>query len=302
MTDLRVYITLDIDPDYTNSLERTKLSWDCLNLLPRLNIFFKQHNIKFTFFIRIDNQIKDIYGKYLGVYYRYSDLWENLLSDGNELGWHPHLYKIDQDKYVPLQQTELCCDILKSGWDEIIKENLSIKCVRIGEAWHSTATMCQLNELGIQIDSTAVPKRKRNDGSRTFDWLISPNIPYHPCRSDYRKTGDESLNILEVPMTTALIKTNYDQKAIPRYLNPTFNSILFKMGIDNIFEDINKGDVSDLVLIFHPDELMNRPANDLYAYNWECFESNITYLLEKLSDSKKNYKFCCLREVLNSRR
>ncbi len=300
MSRINVYLTFDVDPDDANTTaERTKISWRGLEEIPAIHQELREREISYTFFVRIDNQMRDIYGSYLGIYYKYRELWDNLRACGNELGWHPHLYQCLADRYVPLRNPETCSDILREAWNEISTLDFEVTSARIGEAWHSNQTMCTLDHLGLSIDSTAVPRRYRNDNVRTFDWSVTQNKPYHPSSNDYRIPGNKDcLKILEVPMTTSPIKTSYDREPLPRYLNLTYHSDLFQTGLQNYLNQLDSDENHHMVLIFHPDELLTRESNGLHAYGWKSFKHNLDILMDCLTFSGYEFRFCCLREAL----
>lgn len=300
MSRVKIYVTFDIDPDNSStSAERTDITWHGIQKIPSIDEYLSSCSIPYTFFLRCDNQIRDIYGAYLGIYYEHQELWNSLIESGNELGWHPHLYKMHEGSYIPLRNKDKCCDILEQAWEEIAVIDYKIKSVRLGEAWHSTETMCALDSIGLQVDSTAVPGRSRQDELRSFDWKPTPNRPYHPSIYDYRVPGEtDSLEILEVPMTTTIIKTDYDRVPLRRYLNPTYHSELFNDGMVNCLTEVKKEGIGDIVLIFHPDELLGHEPNGLYSYDWNTFTSNIDSFQNMLCEYDVDWKFCCLRDVL----
>ena len=49
--------------------------------------------IPVTWFVRVDNQIADIYGRPGHLLETHRDLFERLRARGDEIAWHPHLYR-----------------------------------------------------------------------------------------------------------------------------------------------------------------------------------------------------------------
>src|SRR5262249_29889442 len=150
---------------------------------------------------------------------------------GNELGWHPHLYekRVDpsgDERYFPIRDEAAACEQIVSTFRAIGRAGLAFESVRIGEAWHASRAMCTLDTLGLRVDSTAIPGRSRNDDVLSFDWRPTPAQPYHPSRKDHRVPAapgsEESLAILEIPMTTVPIRADYDREPLARYLNLAF--------------------------------------------------------------------------------
>lgn len=297
---VRVYVTFDVDPDGGSTQhDRTAVTWKGVELVPEIRQALSNEGIKFTFFLRCDNQIRDLFGTYLGLYHEYRELWDRLVFEGHEFGWHPHLYERVGDQYVPLRRPEECCVQLREAWKEVRTLEFPVTTVRIGEAWHSTETMRELDALGLCVDSTAVPGRRREDSLRSFDWVATPNHPYHPAPGDYRVSGGEDgLSILEVPMTTSFVKTSYDREPMRRYLNPTFHRHIFRAALDGYLQALGAAEDAHLVLIFHPDELLAREPNGLYSYDWNCFLDNLRLLVDSLATGRRQFEFCRLRDAL----
>jgi hypothetical protein len=160
--------------------------------------------------------------------------------------------------------------------------------------------MQALDRMGLAIDSTAVPGRYRNDESRQFDWRPTPNRAYHPSREDFRIPGNgSSLRLLEVPMTTSPVFADYDKAPVRRYLNPTFHEHLFLEGLQAYLARLSDEVEHDLVLIFHPDELLPREPNGLHNFGWETFCRNLNVLTELLAASHHQPRFCRLSEAID---
>lgn len=296
---IHLYITFDVDPDYSENVRsRNEITWHGLENIPNIQQALASRKMPFTFFVRVDNQIADFYGDFLGIYNKYQYLWEKLIADGNEFGWHPHLYAKNEGGYIPERTPEVCRDILARAWESVLTLPFKVSSCRIGEAWHSNLTMQTLDKFGLKIDSTAVPGRKRDDAARQFDWEITTNTPYFPSIKDYRVPDiQDSLDIFEVPMTTVPILTCYDSVPVNRYLNPTFKPDLFSPAFEKYVTNLDHQHDHHIVIIFHPDETLGRPANDLHKYGLETCVENIDSIQSSLENSGITYKFCTLSEL-----
>jgi hypothetical protein len=261
--------------------------------------FFTGIGIRYTFFVRCDNQIRDLYGSPLALYYEHQRLWDELRAARNEFAWHPHLYERRGEAYFPLRSPAASVRILQETWRDLSRLPFPVVSVRLGEVWHCNEAMRALDSLGLHVDSTALPGRARNDGLRCFDWTPTPNRPYHPSSLDYRVPDRENaLGILEVPITTSPIRTEYDLKGpVPRYLNPVFHPELFRAGLDGYLSELQPNRDYDLVLIFHPDELTPRTPNGLYSYDWKHFTRNVEFLVASIGRHGHDCRFCCLEEA-----
>jgi hypothetical protein len=280
---MRIFIALtaDIDNDgVALENERSRLSWRSLELLPRLAEIIHGHHFPATWFVRADPQLKDYYGSTNYLLKQRESLWREFANHGDEIGWHPHLYALRSDGvYVPERDDEHLIVSLRRAHSDLASDGHTFTSVRIGEAMGSNAIMRTLAELGLRVDSSAIPRRRRDDNERRFDWSTSPNVPYWPSTADYRVPGSPALPILEVPMTAIPVKAPYDPKPLPRYANLAYRPAIFAAALEEWF-DQNAIAETVLTLIFHPDELMTGSGDHpLYAFTPDALEANIQILL-----------------------
>ena len=278
---LLVAITADVDNDgVALENERSRLSWRSLELLPKLAEIIRKHHFPATWFVRADPQLNDLYGSTNFLLKQREFLWRNCTDRGDEIGWHPHLYALRPDgTYEPERDDERLVISLRRAHSDLASGGHTFTSVRIGEAMGSNAVMRTLAELGLQIDSSAIPGRRRDDNARRFDWSTSPNSPYWPSKADYRVPGSPALPILEVPMTAVPVKAPYDPKPLLRYANLAYRPAIFAAALETWF-DQNTIAETILTLIFHPDELMPGSGNHpLYAFTPDALEANIQTLL-----------------------
>ena len=128
---------------------------------------------------------------------------------------------------------------MKETYTELAKAGYVFRSLRMGECFHANETMHAANALGLTVDSTAIPGRKRNDSARVFDWLPTPDQPYFPSQNDCRvPAAGGSLPILEVPVTTMRVRAPYDVVSLKRYMNLTYHHHLFREGFDESFSDL----------------------------------------------------------------
>jgi hypothetical protein len=130
----------------------------------------------------------------------------------------------------------------------------------MGWGFHNNFTMKKVNDLGLLVDLSAAPGLK-HEGSpdqrgshflNHYDWTITPNKPYHPSQQDYRrpaKNNEKSLNILEIPITTA--PKNPTRILIEKALIPLPTNLRKKMlrGADIQFKTIQHRYIANIT---HP--------------------------------------------------
>jgi hypothetical protein len=262
--------------------ERNRLSWRAVELIPAIADAIHARGLPATWFIRADGQLREVYGRASYLLDRHDTLWRRLKDQGDEIGWHPHLYALARDgSFGPERDDDRLARQLRETHAELKTSGYEFASVRMGEAIGSNIVMRTLAELGLRADSSAIPGRRRNDESRVFDWSCSPNFPYRPSVADYRAPGLPALPILEVPMTAVPVQAPYDSRPLARYANLAYRPEIFADAIERWFEtDIDGATHKVLTLILHPDELMpGSPDHPLYALTPDALRQNIEALL-----------------------
>jgi hypothetical protein len=171
--------------------------------------------LRLTLFIRSDLQIAEFYGRPGWALYHFSPLWDQFMTRGHEIGWHPHLWRWsdNQKKWYQeiLDEKWMIEECLKPGYEDF-NTYLPAKIVRMGWCYHNNCSIALMDHLGVMADFSGLsgivsgmhnglPMR----GFNVYDWSLTPNYPYYPSEKDYRRLpheGEKSLSILEVPQDT----------------------------------------------------------------------------------------------------
>lgn len=305
---VNLVLTVDVDNDgIALNNERNALSWHALERVPDIKRVFEEFGARITWFVRADDQLRAIYGTaaYLHIEHRAS--WRDLAAAGDEIAWHPHLYEWHEGRrsYVIDTDQNRCAMKLRNIHNELSAQALSFESVRMGEAFHGNALMQALCELGLKVDSTAIPGRRRADEARVFDWTLTPNEPYFPSATDYRAPGEhgQRLPILEVPLTTMPVRTAYDAAPLKRYINLTYHHALFKEGFDSHLADATRAPIGDLFVttILHPEEVCaGSAAHPLYSYSLAEVRRNLAYMLDAFHASGSDVCFLRMRDTIGA--
>jgi len=228
---LKVVICCDVDHDILGyniaatrfDVYKEKLGWKSIENISRINETcnlvqdYKSNSAKVTWFVRSDEQLKIIFDDYAYPLRSFSNLWKKLEQQGDEIAWHPHLWrwsKKNQCWYQEISDSEWINRCLESGYREFIKITQNVSSVRMGWGFHNNFTMKKMNDLGLKVDLSATPGLERSGspderGSHflnSYDWSLTPEQPYHPSQQDYRRPSEKnerSLEILVIPVTTA---------------------------------------------------------------------------------------------------
>ncbi|NJD51379.1 MAG: hypothetical protein FIB07_00755 [Candidatus Methanoperedens sp.] len=279
----------------------------------------KGHNAKITWFLRSDDQMKELYGDPAWMVRNFMDKWKSLESEGDEIGWHPHLWRWNESIkswYPELEDRiwiENCMEEGYKGFPEEFKLTSSRMCWN----FHSNITMNKMDELGLKVDITGMPGQKSikpvNDSpdSLYYDWEITKDPPYFPSQSDYRREADmneRSLNILEIPLTNFEISLSWQIKRIlKRFLRPGRGYPLGKRNpakiddhpdffkscvIRKFFESKENNCMTFLVSYFHADELTGKDS-----LTSTYFKRNLKYIHEASRNYGVPFRFLTAKEA-----
>ena len=230
----------------------------------------KNDQVKTTWFLRLDNQMKEIYGRPDYLFSEHAKEIKWLREHGHQLAWHIHPYaKSENGQWIQNTNSEKIAEEVYQN-QKLAKEYGISGAVRFGWCYQSNELMKLMDEIGCRIDSSAIPRPKYSWANQFSDWSLCGQRPYYPSPENYQVSGKNSMKILEVPMTTTHIATSYDNgQKILRYINPAYHH--------KIFIDAYKQLDGDCVLITHPAENFSLwdCSHELLSYNVGVFGANI---------------------------
>ncbi len=283
-------LTLDTDPDGLNGRipNRKSLEWAGLervrSLPEELSGVAGLGRVPMTWFVRADGQLESILGNAAYLLETYDTFWTKVRKAGDEVAWHPHLYRQEnpEDAAVIITDPVQAQDELERLWSNL-KTILAPTAFRNGEGWHTPETYATVERLGFRCDSTAIPGRTGGT-VHPMNWLDAPNHPYFPAADDPRKPGPER-SMLELPMNTWHLQAPHDDTPRVRYMNPAVHPRLFANALKN-WENACAHLPSGLyiwVMIFHPDEVLATLADDaLYSRSTQALCANLISIADSL--------------------
>ncbi len=256
---------------------------------------FKAEKIPFTFFVRADNQVKFMFDRVSYLFDRYRPFWLEAKQRGDEIGWHPHLYRLRGSVWMPQTDGPGVERQLKSCYVELPMDVFNITSARIGEGMMTNYSINTLDKLGIKADCTALPGRVRNDADRKFNWSKAPAVPYHPSRFDYSSVGlpGGNLNLLEIPFTMVETKASYDTEPIRRYLDLTFSPSFLGPGLRDA---IRRSPFT--VAVIHPSFIQGAAGdNEFISPGPETVKQNIVNLIAAAQVIRREVEFVTIRQI-----
>lgn len=314
--EIPLLITLDVCDGAYEPGERKSRFKNLMDTLPEIRDVLKDvinlgkgGKLPVTWFVRADSQVADFTGDAVGLMRGWSKFWQEARDLGGEIGWHPHLYKREEQVWKPIRDPKRLASEADRIWREIIASGWRPVSSRIGESVCSTELMAFLDSAGIKIDSTALPGRSRDDGARWFDWRKTPGSPYFPAKADYRRSaesrgsgdrpeGEEPLSILEIPFTMAATKAPYDAKETPasqprRYIDLSYDRDLLRKGLGRSFKDLKY-----LMAVVHPLQAVGReiPEGGLIVGGLETLRANVRMIFESVEQAGRSPKALTLSD------
>jgi hypothetical protein len=298
-------LTVDTDPDGLSGkvINRNALKWQGLERLQslpdELAAFAKLRRIPITWFVRADGQLESILGNAAYLLETYDHFWTQVKAAGDELGWHPHLYRQARPEDAALLITDPveAQDELERLWSKL-SVTFHPTAFRNGEGWHTPETFATVEHLGFRCDSTAIPGRTGKPG-HPMNWTGAPNQPYFPDPDDLRKAG-AARSTLELPMNTWHLQGPHDDAPRVRYMNPAVHPHLFANALKNWENAVNilRSDLCVWVMIFHPDEVLAALADDaLYSRSTQALCANLVSIAESLRNLGHDFEWVTISDA-----
>lgn len=296
MEDFYIYLTFDIDQDFNPGSDdyynRTTAKFDSFGdgfqrIIDMLD------GKDFSVFLRSDRQINETYGSYHYLINNNQKLIDNINCSNGEINWHAHLYKCVNEQWLQIKNKQELVDAFLVDYDTVKNiDEINSNIIRIGECVMNNLLMKAMDDVGIRIDSTALPGRKRDDQEKFFDWEITTNNIYNPSMQDYRTNASEHYALAEIPMSTLSMKASYDQSPIRRYFNLAFYSNILFQNFAAFVQQHNS-----IVTITHPFEVLAPGSHGLLSYNLNVFGQNIQLLDDQVRAYGKNPVFRKISQV-----
>lgn len=245
---------------------------------------------KLTVLIRSDTYMNDMFGDHAYCARASYDFFDGLRSDGHEIGWHPHLWRWLNDRWMAeLDDIEFMKGCFAKGFN-CLCDYFQVKSVRTGWDFMSNEVMHTLESLGLQTDFSALPGLKVQEITQGYecDWIGAPTHFYFPSRDDYRRpSAKDCVHVLEMPITLTetpnlirWIRPLTDRfrminRAPSRYepLNIAKNLMFNKAAFYEAVNECNAKHTSYILTYFHPSDLIHARL-----FSMEFFQTNIEFL------------------------
>ena len=298
---LQIALTFDAEMDAFDSSVACKeeFEWRGIELgIPLIESILSSvrdshgNSARATWFVRCDDQIGHITGDAAYLLNRYRDLWIRRQQIGDQIGFHPHLYRELSGRWRQDSNPETLREQIFRAYDAMQGAGFQSSVSRIGEGFGANSVMSAVEECGILCDSTAMPGRVRVDAERCLDWEVTPAHSYHPSIGDYRVPGARVYKILEVPMSMVRTFADYDNQPLMRYLDLSFHTHVLRGGLAALVANANT-----IVTVTHPSTILPRnQSHGLLSFSADVFVENLHMLLRECIHQQRPFHFVTLSD------
>ena len=173
----------------------------------------------FSWFLRLDPQIAELYGTALWPVSRYGKTLDSLRGAGDEVGLHVHTWRREPGggprwvcDFSDREWTDRCIESAFAAYEQAFGRRC--QSFRFGERWMSDEAMTSIERCGARFDLSLEPGHfdfasfdlKGEHFRGPFpDCRGVPDRPYRPSRRNFTRSGTwgSRRRLWEVPVTTA---------------------------------------------------------------------------------------------------
>ncbi|HUV30986.1 MAG TPA: hypothetical protein VMY05_07865 [Acidobacteriota bacterium] len=273
MRELYVAIGVDCDPD-RDSYPR-ELTWRGIEAIPRL---FDLKDVKWTFNIRADSQVRDFHGSAAYCYERYRKTWDEAAGRGCALAWHLHYF--DRDGRQDVSEENILANI-RLGSEALGRPDL----VHMGWTFQNDFSIRHLYEAGVRVDYSPLPRyrfagRKGTDASDWSRFAYRPSL-WHGVRM-----------IPTYTLRNRLLSIRFRTERV--MLTTTTAPFLYRL----LLRDFFRTGSDFFVTYFHIDEIVSALGDwRRYLYSYENLKLNIRTLVRLAGQHDFTVRFVNIREL-----
>ena len=266
--ELFVAVGVDCDPD--RDAYPTRLRWRGVEALPRL---FEIPDVRWTFNVRADTQVRDYCGAADHCWIAYREIWDAAVARGSSVAWHLHYFGPDgrQDTSEANIAENIRIGSAALGRPEV---------VHMGWTFQNDFSVRRLAEAGVRVCYSPLPRMKfaGRNGVDAYDW----------SRFAYRPQYWHGVQMIPAySFRHRLLSRRFGTERV--MLTTTTHPLLYRALVDDFFRSGSDFFVS----YFHADELLSAVGGWRNAlYSFDNLARNLDYL--RRSADRAGY---CLRFV-----
>lgn len=221
--NIPVHLCVDVEPNDREVAGDPTADWSatepCINLLEEFRAKAQAASggpVHINWFIRLDPQIADAYGRADYAFYRYGPIWDRFQAAGDGIGIHVHAWRKQTGGWL--------ADHGDEKWIvQCVKQSLDVfeRCMgrrvtmyRTGDRFLNNALVALLDKAGVAYDLTVEPglpaapamKAGEHATGELPDYSNAPRHPFHPSFFNFQRPGRWfSRRIRLIPVSTGCI-------------------------------------------------------------------------------------------------
>ena len=271
-----MYVAIGIDCDPDRDVYPARLRWRGIEALPRL---FEIDDVRWTFNVRADTQVRQYCGSASYCWEQYRDIWRLAEARGSVIAWHLHYFDANgrQDTSEPnvLENIEV-------GSSALGRPDL----VHMGWTFQNDFSLRHLARAGVRVDYSPVP-RMRFRGQRGVD-------AYDWSRFAYRPQLWHGVRM--IPAFSAfdrLLSRRFGTERV--MLTTTTRPLLYRRLLDDFFAS----GADFFVSYFHADEIASAVGGwrNRVLYGFDNLTANIRALRKRADRAGHSLRFVNVREL-----
>jgi hypothetical protein len=261
---LYVVLSIDVEHDMPLALadqvallrsRKPDFTYRSLSAVVKLLARMHRGGARWNWMVRADNLIEEAHGHPAFMFEAFKEEWNRILKSGDEVGFHPHPYRLVNGSWVQEKDVDRQVAVLRDGCESVSRLGFRLRSVRTGWDMMTSPMMETLDRLGFTVELSALPGLAREDSvaGYSYDWRSAPSLPYHPSRTNYQQPGD--LSILEIPQTVNRVK-RFGGRVFVSAFNPCGRTSLYEPCVIQAVERASKNDVAFLAGYTHLEDFI----------------------------------------------
>ena len=266
---------------------------------------------RFTWLLRADHQVAKLMGQADAAYLQFRHFWDDRANLGDELGWHPHHWRLIGSEALwqqELKDNVWMAEHLREA-HRALARHLKLNTVKTGWCFMNTTTLETFQQLGLKFEVSAMPGQFYQPTAEVgrayygeYNWKNTGFTAYYPQAKDYQLAMEpqicgDNAPLLEIPIsagsdafvtllenwTLALRRRQWPSPRPGQFatsLKITFNPWLFRRLWRGFLPQLQAQREPLIHTYFHPDETLPLRGRAAWFYSALNARNNLNFVLQ----------------------